>query len=123
MCTFGFLLLNSIVAFQFVEDGTPASIWGFRIFGATIFVLTMIVSLLSFMGLLGSAGAIIVHILYFIYPAICIAIYGISQTVLTMHSSGDKWPIGIQILLTIRCYFHCIQFFHRICPNNVCVFK
>ena len=78
-----------------MEDGTGASIWGFRIFGGVFFAIGFILSLISFLGVLGGAGSIIMYILYFIIPIVCILIYAISQIVLAMQSAGDMWPIGI----------------------------
>lgn len=90
----GLLLLNSFVGFQWFEDGTRASVWGFRIVGFLFFLSGFISSILTFLNILGSAGILILFSQYFIVSALIILIYTISQIILTLHSVGDMWPMG-----------------------------
>lgn len=93
-CTFGMLLLNSFVGFQWFEDGTRTSIWSFRIIGQVFFVIGFVTSLLTYLGVLGAVGSIIILVQYFVINAICVLVYAISQVVLAAHTVRDMWALG-----------------------------
>ncbi|KAK9448799.1 chitin synthase III catalytic subunit [Limtongia smithiae] len=90
------LMLNGFVGFQIYEDGTRLSLWMLRIVSACGFVLTFIISLLTFQGWAGLApdNTTALFVVLYILNAVALFIYAICQTVLVVGTLEDLWPLG-----------------------------
>jgi hypothetical protein len=90
------LLINGFVGFQFAEDGTPLSLWFLRLSCLLLFGVGFFLSIATFKEFVGFSykTPIALWIIYFLWPAICAAIYVVSQLVLVIRTLDDRWPIG-----------------------------
>jgi len=94
--TYCCLLINAFVGFQFAEDGTPLSLWVLRLSSLFLFCAGFFLSIATFKGFAGFnyATPVALWIIYFIWPAVCVVIYVVSQLVLVVRTLEDRWPIG-----------------------------
>jgi len=90
------ILINGFVGFQFAEDGTPLSLWFLRLSCLLLFGIGFFLSIATFKQFVGFSYAkpIALWIIYFIWPALCTAIYIIGQLILVIRTLDDRWPIG-----------------------------
>lgn len=61
-----------------------------------LFCASFFLSIATFKGFAGFTYSkpVAVWIIYFIWPAVCVAIYVISQLILVIRTLDDRWPIG-----------------------------
>jgi hypothetical protein len=90
------LLINGFVGFQLYEDGTFLSVWLIRLTSATMFVVSFVISLLTFKswGGMSPTNTIGLFVVLYILNAISIAIYLVMQLLLVMNTLEDRWPLG-----------------------------
>jgi hypothetical protein len=124
--TFWALLFNGFVGFQFIEDGSPLSIWvrllGFtlldskpfkltktgkqslRISSGLIFAATYTIAIGTFLGLLGLSrqAPMPFFILYFCFNGFCALLYVGLQVALVLNTLEDRWPLGEPLLLLVN---------------------
>ena len=100
--TIWILLLNSLVGFQVLDDGTPVSLG--LILGSAIafFVGTGYIALDTGFGwtdaFVGSTEApnrnIALYVLYQLWPLICLFLFFVLETVLVLRVLGEKKPMS-----------------------------
>ncbi|GAB7352510.1 hypothetical protein MBLNU459_g2910t2 [Dothideomycetes sp. NU459] len=90
------LMINGFVGFQLYEDGTTLSVWLLRVCSITMFVITFLVSLMTFKGWagLGPTKTIGLFVVLYIVNAIFIFVYVAMQVLLVMGTLQDRWPLG-----------------------------
>jgi hypothetical protein len=90
------LLVNGFVGFQLYEDGTALSVWLIRVPSAIMFVMTFVISLLTFMswGGLGPENTVGMFVVLYLFNAICIAIYIAMSLLLVANTLNERWPLG-----------------------------
>ncbi|CAL5871137.1 uncharacterized protein PFLUO_LOCUS5383 [Penicillium psychrofluorescens] len=90
------LLVNGFVGFQLYEDGTALSVWLIRITSGIMFIMTFVISLLTFKswGGLGPNNTIGLFVVLYLLNAICVAIYLVMQLLLVLNTLEDRWPLG-----------------------------
>jgi len=89
-------LLNGFVGFQWAEDGTPQSIWSFRISSLFVFGVAFFISIATFQGLPGFSPSwpIGLFIIYFVVNGAMLIIYSVMQIILVVNTLDDRWPLG-----------------------------
>jgi len=94
--TFWILLLNGFVGFQWAEDGTPLSLWSFRLSGLVVFAISVFISLATFLGFAGlsSSSAFALYFLFLVFNLVCFLVYVVTQIVLVFNTLEDRWPLG-----------------------------
>ena len=99
LATLWCLFMNGIVPFQFIEDGTPLSLWLLRLSTLFVFVGSYFVNMATFNNVAGMAsnspGAL--WTLTFVFSAAFVLIYFIFQLLLVFTQLGDTWLIGTLI--------------------------
>lgn len=101
--TLSALLMNGFVGFQFIEDGTPRSLWTIRLVAALVFVLTFFVAGATFQGWLGlfnKSKPIVLWIVYYVLNGAFVLIYAILQIILVINTLSTRWPVGDILLGT-----------------------
>nr|KAJ3419753.1 Chitin synthase, class 7 [Polyrhizophydium stewartii] len=95
MATLWALFVNGFVPFQWIDDGTPMSLWTLRISALVVFLISLIVSIGTFQNLMGfSSGApTFLWIWYFVFGGAFALIYIVCQIILVM-SLEDRWPLA-----------------------------
>jgi len=92
------LLLNGFIGFQFAEDGTPVSLWSFRISSLLVALVGFLVAILTFNGTPGSifspTSQIPLWIFVYILPGGMLLVYVILQVILVVNTLDDRWPLG-----------------------------
>lgn len=90
------LLINGFVGFQLYEDGTFLSVWLIRLTSAVMFVVSFLISLLTFKswGGMSPTNTIALFVVLYILNAISLAIYLVMQLLLVMNTLEDRWPLG-----------------------------
>jgi hypothetical protein len=90
------LLINGFVGFQLYEDGTTLSVWLLRLCSLGMFVISFVVSLMTFKGWggLGPTNTIGLFVVLYIINGICICVYLIMQIFLVVNTLQDHWPLG-----------------------------
>lgn len=94
--TYCCILINGFVGFQFAEDGTPLSLWILRLGCLLFFCAGFFLAIATFQGFAGLKydKPVALWIIYFIWPAVCVLIYVVSQLILVIRTLDDRWPIG-----------------------------
>ena len=94
--TFWCLFANGLVPFQFIEDGTPMSVWTLRISCLVVFLASLFVSVATVSNIAGfsSANPTALWILYLVFPPIMVILYAILQVMLVLRTLEDRWSIG-----------------------------
>lgn len=89
------LLFNGFVGFQWIEDGTPLSLWSLRISSLFIFIIFYFISISTFQDLFGfsSSKPTVLWIIYYGFGTVCILFYLILQLILVFNTIEDKWPL------------------------------
>ena len=90
------LLINGFVGFQLYEDGTTLSVWLLRSCSVLMFIVSFIVSIMTFKGWagLGPTNTVALFIVLYILNALFLFIYGVMQIILVMFTLQDRWPLG-----------------------------
>ncbi|KAJ3073970.1 Chitin synthase, class 7 [Podochytrium sp. JEL0797] len=89
------LLFNGIVGFQWFEDGSRSSLWTLRGSAFGIFLVTFLISILTFSHAVGmsSTSPTLLFIVYLIIPLVFVFLYGVLQTILVVNTLDDRWPL------------------------------
>ena len=85
VASFWALFLNGLVPFQFVEDGTAASLWTLRVSTIVVFLVSLLLSVGAFTNLFGVTA---LWVIYFVFPLLLVIAYFISQFIL-LRSIGN----------------------------------
>jgi hypothetical protein len=90
------LLINGFVGFQLYEDGTTLSVWLLRFFTTLMFIISGVVSLLTFKGWagLGPANTVGMFVVLYIFNGIFIFVYLVMQVLLVVNTLQERWPLG-----------------------------
>ncbi|KAK7462717.1 Chitin synthase, class 7 [Stygiomarasmius scandens] len=93
---YGCILINSFVGFQFVEDGTPLSLWSMRLSCLGLFGVGFFIAIATFKQFAGFSytSPMALWIVYLIWPVVCVAVYIPSQLILVYQTLEDRWPYG-----------------------------
>ena len=103
MATLWVLLLNGLVGFQLLDDGTPISLGLILISAIAFFVGTGYVALdtaFSYTKTFVSSKeppnnrAIALYVLYQLWPLICLFFFFVLETVLVLRVLGEKKPMS-----------------------------
>lgn len=89
------LLVSGLVSFQWIEDGTPKSLWMVRIGALVSFGLNFSVAVLTFTDKINTP--LVLFVLYFIVNAVQILIYFLMQIYLVVTVLDEKWPLGAML--------------------------
>lgn len=89
------LLVNGFVGFQLYEDGTTLSVWLLRFASLGMFVVSGVVSLLTFQGWGGLSpdNTVGMFVVVYILNAICLVVYLVMQVILVVNTLHDRWPL------------------------------
>lgn len=97
------LFLNSLVGFQFLDDGTPLSLALFLSSSAVLFIGTGYIALdtgFSWTGhfdpsLHGNNRNIGLYILYLLFPLVCLFFFYVLEVILVIRVLGEKRPLSM----------------------------
>jgi hypothetical protein len=103
--TFWCLLLNGFVGFQFIEDGSPLSLWSIRLSTLLVFLAAAFFAIATFLSKAGfnPLQPIILWIILYIFNGAALVIYVVLQIILVINTLDDRWPLG-DILFGISFY-------------------
>lgn len=89
------LLINGFVGFQLYEDGTALSVWLLRSASLGMFVVSGLVSLLTFQswGGLSPESTIGLFVVVYFLNALCLFVYLVMQVLLVVNTLQDRWPL------------------------------
>nr|POF13704.1 chitin synthase export chaperone [Quercus suber] len=89
------LMINGFVGFQLYEDGTTLSVWLLRGCTAAMFIVSFVVSLLTFQNWagVGPTNTIGLFVVVYIFSAIFLAVYVVMQLLLIMGTLQERWPL------------------------------
>ena len=90
------LLINGFVGFQLYEDGTTLSVWLLRSCSLLLFIVSFVVSILTFKGWagLGPTNTVALFVVLYILNGLFLLIYVVMQIILVMFTLQDRWPLG-----------------------------
>ncbi|CEJ54637.1 Putative Chitin synthase [Penicillium brasilianum] len=120
------LLLNALVGFQLIDDGTPASIGLISASAIALFIGTGYIALdtaFSWTGhfdssLTGNNRNIGLYVLYQLFPLICLVLFFLLETVLVLRVLGELRPMfylaGAGLLFAIG------QIFQYVISTHLC---
>ncbi|KAK1145426.1 hypothetical protein N8T08_004301 [Aspergillus melleus] len=120
------LLLNALVGFQFLDDGTPASLGLFIASAVVFFIGTGYIALDTGFNWTGefapnaSTGYrnIALYVLYQLFPLVCLVLFFVLETVLVIRVLGEFRPmfylIGAGLLFAIG------QIFNYVISTHLC---
>ncbi|CAG8618132.1 12094_t:CDS:2 [Ambispora gerdemannii] len=97
------LVMNAIVGFQFVEDGSLISLGGILLGGILIFVGVGYIALDTAFNISGHFASpptlknVALYITYIIFPLVAVVAYVVLETILVIAHLGDKKPLGMFI--------------------------
>lgn len=97
------LLLNALVGFQFLDDGTPASIGLFLASAGVLFIGTGYITLdtaFSWTGHFDSSyhghnRNIALYVLYQLFPLVCLVFFYVLESVLVLRVLGETKPMSM----------------------------
>lgn len=126
VATFWTLLLNGIVGFQLIEDGTLLSTLSVFGSGGIVTIITAVFGADAGLGLTSlfvpedpsNPKSLAMWILYFIVPAACLGGYLILQTIMVLRLLGTRRPL-IMLLLALVA-FALAQVFYIVVSNPIC---
>lgn len=106
------LLLNGIVGYQLLDDGTPISLGLIVLSGVALFIGTGYIALdtaFSYTQPFVSSTrppneSIALYILYQLFPLICLAGFFLLETILVLRVLGEKKPMRKSIVALQRSY-------------------
>ncbi|ODQ63407.1 hypothetical protein NADFUDRAFT_84526 [Nadsonia fulvescens var. elongata DSM 6958] len=119
------LMINGFLGFQFYEDGTRFSLALLDLSTLASFVLTFVISLVTFQSWGGSAmnstnNTTGLFVVAYLLNAIFVFIYCASQVFLVIFTLGELWPLGA---IGLGLFFFCVGqvllygFSSTICSN------
>jgi Chitin synthase export chaperone len=90
------LLINGFVGFQLYEDGTTLSVWLLRLSSLAMFVISFVVSLLTFNSWAGLSptNTTGLFVVLYLINGICLFVYVTMQVILVLNTLQDRWPLG-----------------------------
>jgi len=89
------LLFSGFVSFQWIEDGTPKSLWLIRVAALLSFGLNFAASFLTFQSqMFNPEEPLILFVLFFVVNGAEILIYFLMQVFLVVTVLDEKWPLG-----------------------------
>ncbi|KAL4928294.1 chitin synthase export chaperone [Aspergillus undulatus] len=120
------LFLNALVGFQFLDDGTPASIGLFLISGVIIFVGTGYIALDTAFEWTGEFATdaendyrnIALYVLYQLFPLVCLFAFFVLETFLVVRILGEFRPMLYLAAATIL--FAIGQIFNYVISTHLC---
>ncbi|KAG5457595.1 MAG: chitin synthase III catalytic subunit-domain-containing protein [Olpidium bornovanus] len=107
--SFWSLLMNGFVGFQFVEDGTPLSLWLLRTLSFAAFGATYFIAAATFQGWLGGfdrENPVVLWITYYGLSGVCVLIYVVLQIILVVNTLDTRWPV-------CEYNYRCVSAFQR----------
>jgi len=118
--TFWMLLVNGFVAFQWIEDGTPLSLWSLRISSLVVLALSIIIAFGTFQNwsFLDKNDPTVLFIVFFVFNGIILAIYVVSQVLLVFRTLDNRWPLGDLFFGVL--FFVCGQIFVGVFSTSLC---
>lgn len=89
------LMINGFVGFQLYEDGTTLSVWLLRTCSVAMFLVSFIVSLSTFKswGALGPENTVGLFVVVYLFSAIFLFVYVVSQLILVLSTLQERWPL------------------------------
>ncbi|CAF9928942.1 hypothetical protein IMSHALPRED_007793 [Imshaugia aleurites] len=127
VATLWVLLLNGIVGFQILDDGTPLSLGLILLSGIAFFVGTGYIALdtaFSYTHTFKSSLSepdnrnIALYVLYQLWPLICLVGFFLLETVLVLRVLGEKKPM--LYLMAAALLFAIGQIFQYVISNHIC---
>ena len=97
------LLVNGLIAFQVVEDGTRKSVWLVRLSSIFVMMVAYFVAIDTFQGfskVFDRANPTGLWVLYFILNGAVLMVYVVLQIILVTNRLDSRWPVGDLILAT-----------------------
>lgn len=88
-------MINGFVGFQLYEDGTPLSVWLLRSCTAFMFLISFLVSLLTFKGWAGldPTNTVGLFVVSYIFSALFLFVYIVMQLLLVIGTLQERWPL------------------------------
>lgn len=116
------LMINGFVGFQLYEDGTTLSVWLLRVCSLTMFIISFVVSLLTFKGWAGLSpdSTIGLFVVVYIFSAIFLFVYIVMQIMLVLGTLQERWPmwhIGFGVAAFVIGQILLYAFSETICDN------
>lgn len=120
------LLLNALVGFQLLDDGTPISIGLFAGSAAVLFIGTGYIALdtgFSWTGhfdssLSGNNRNIGLYVLYLLFPLVCLFFFYVLEAILVLRVLGERRPL---VYLTAAALLFAIgQIFDFVVSPHIC---
>lgn len=101
------LFLNAMVGYQFLDDGTPASIALFAVSAAVLFIGTGYISLDTAFNWTGEFATnasnnyrnIALYVLYQLFPLVCLVAFFVLEAVLVIRILGEFRPMCMSLCL------------------------
>ncbi|KAL2825474.1 chitin synthase III catalytic subunit [Aspergillus cavernicola] len=119
------LFLNALVGFQFLDDGTPASLGLFAASATAIFVGTGYIALDTAFDWTGEFATspsnyrnIALYVLYQLFPLVCLVVFFILETYLVVRVLGEYRPMVY--LAAAAVIFAIGQVFNYVVSVHIC---
>jgi len=120
------LLLNALVGFQLIDDGTPISLVLLIVSSAAIAIGTGYIALdvgFSYTGFFDSTHdppnrAIGLYVLYQLFPLVCLVLFFICESVLVLRVLGEKRPMRDLVIAALL--FAIGQIFQYVISVRIC---
>lgn len=89
------LMINGFVGFQLYEDGTTLSVWLLRSCSVAMFIISFVVSLLTFKGWagLGPENTVALFVVVYLFSALFLFVYVVMQIILVLGTLQERWPL------------------------------
>lgn len=116
------LLYNSIICFQFWEDGTRKSMLGTYSIAGAWGIVTFLVSIITFKGwgtALNDKHQLVLFIVCYVVNAVILAAFYVSLVIMVIFALGSYWALGA-ILLALT-FFVVGQILAYVVSNTICV--
>lgn len=128
--TFWILLMNGVVGYQLIDDGTVLSVGLIVLSAAAIFIGTGYIALdtaFSWTGYFDNSydsdhRNIALYVLYQLLPLVCVFVYFILEAILVVRVLGERrpmlWLVASAILFAIAQIFNYVISVHICKPTN-----
>lgn len=115
-------MINGFVGFQLYEDGTTLSVWLLRTCSVGMFLISFVVSLLTFQGWAGLSptSTVGLFVVVYIFSAIFVFVYVVMQILLVVGTLQERWPllhIGFGVTAFVVGQVLLYVFSETICDN------
>ena len=96
------LLLNGVVGYQLLDDGTALSMGAITVSAAAIFIGTGYIALDTAFGWTSTFAPsktdpnnrnIGLYVLYLLFPLVCVVLFFVLETILVLRVLGEKKPM------------------------------